>query len=98
MTPPENTAYPGVKRVTRRIALLAGFVLAICSFDSSEAATLVRGPYLQTGTPTSIIIRWRTDVVANSLVRFGTASSNLLNSVNDSGSTTNHIVNLTNLT
>ena len=34
---------------------------------------LARGPYLQQGTPTSVIVRWRTNVVADSRVMFGQA-------------------------
>jgi hypothetical protein len=42
-------------------------------------AAMVRQPYLQLVTPTSITIVWRTDLNSanNSLVRYGTVSSNL---------------------
>ena len=36
-----------------------------------EAPTVVRGPYLQSGTSSSVIIKWRTDVATDSLVRYG---------------------------
>jgi len=38
----------------------------------STPVTLLRGPYLQSGTPEGIIIRWRTDWFCESVVRFGT--------------------------
>ena len=36
-----------------------------------EAQTVVRGPYLQSGTPSSVIVKWRTDEATDSLVRYG---------------------------
>jgi len=59
---------------------------------------LLRGPYLQVATPTSITIRWRTDASARSQVRYGTAASNLDRTAVDSTLTTEHIVKLTGLT
>src|SRR5215213_3972570 len=35
------------------------------------AAELLRGPYLQLGTPASVTVKWRTDVPTDSLVRYG---------------------------
>ena len=35
-------------------------------------ALLLRGPYLQSATPSSIVIRWRTDVPTDSTVLYGT--------------------------
>ena len=63
----------------------------------SGAATLIRGPYLQMGTPTSLMIRWRTDALTNSRVRFGAEATNLDFTVDDAASVSNHIVTLTNL-
>jgi hypothetical protein len=72
--------------------------LAVClPIASAGAAALVRGPYLQMGTPTSIIIRWRTDVLSDGRVRFGTESTNLTSTVDEAASVTNHLVTLTNL-
>ena len=39
---------------------------------SLTLSSVTRGPYLQTGTPTSLVIRWRTDTATNSRVLFGT--------------------------
>src|SRR5207249_3742330 len=58
---------------------------------------LTRGPYLQTGTPTSIIVRWRTDVVSASVVQYGLAPNALNSTVDDEALTTEHIVTLVNL-
>ena len=35
------------------------------------AQQVVRGPYLQQGTPDSVVVRWRTDVPTDSAVHFG---------------------------
>src|SRR3954466_12708904 len=40
-------------------------------------ARLLRGPYLQCGTPQSMMVRWRTDKPSSSLVRFGLSQTNL---------------------
>ncbi|BAV05591.1 3',5'-cyclic AMP phosphodiesterase CpdA [Filimonas lacunae] len=59
---------------------------------------LVRGPYLQVATETSIMVRWRTDVSCRSRVRFGAAAGKLDKLTDDSTLTTEHIVTLRNLT
>src|SRR5947207_158340 len=44
---------------------------------SLTLSSVTRGPYLQTGTPTSLVIRWRTDTATNSRVLFGTDPASL---------------------
>lgn len=61
-------------------------------------ARLVRGPYLQSGTPNSMIVRWRTDLPSSSSVRFGLSTTNLKFNARAQGALTEHIVLLTNLT
>jgi hypothetical protein len=39
--------------------------------------SIVRGPYLQIGTPTSVSIRWRTNFATDSKVRYGTSVGSL---------------------
>lgn len=60
----------------------------------SQAQTIVRGPYLQRVTPTSMTVRWRTDVPTDSRVRYG---NNLVNQTTDNQQTIEHIVVLTGL-
>ena len=69
-------------------------------YDSNIAIaqTLTRGPYLQLGTSTSIVIRWRTSVATNSRVRYGASPTSLTNTVDLPAVTTEHIVTLTGLT
>src|SRR6266576_5561490 len=46
-------------------------LLGIACGSTLSAATVTRGPYLQMGTPTSIVVRWRTDSATDSFVRYG---------------------------
>ena len=65
----------------------------------AEAPTVVRGPYLQSGTSSSVIIKWRTDVATDSLVRYGLDHDpdGLTLSATNSTPTTEHAVQLTGL-
>lgn len=58
---------------------------------------LVRGPYLQKGTKSSIIVRWRTDVGFDSEVRYGTSPGQLVNVEHVPGVRTEHEVQLSGL-
>ena len=61
------------------------------------SAILTRGPYLQVGTPTSMTIRWRTQIPAPSVVKYGCTLDSLDNSVEGKGHTKEHEVRLTGL-
>src|SRR6185503_8118230 len=61
------------------------------------AAELVRGPYLQLGTPTSVTVEWRTDLPTDSLVRYGFDASDPGDLVIDYELTTEHEVTLADL-
>ena len=58
---------------------------------------VLRQPYLQLGTPTSITIRWRTDRAAVSRVSFGNSPTALSSSVAGTSTTTEHQITLTGL-
>ncbi len=60
-------------------------------------SNLVRGPYLQMASDTSINIKWRTTVSTNSVVKFGLSSSDLNRSVTLDDITTEHEVILSGL-
>ncbi|MCB9252692.1 MAG: Ig-like domain-containing protein [Flavobacteriales bacterium] len=62
------------------------------------STTLTRGPYLQMGTSSSVVIRWRSADATNTRVSYGTSASNLNNTVSDNTSTTEHEIQLSNLT
>src|SRR3954464_2853782 len=59
---------------------------------------LLRGPYLQSGTTNSMVVRWRTDHPTRSVVRFGLSETNLHFTARTRGVHTDHAVILTNLT
>ncbi len=66
------------------------------SYQAQDTILITRGAYLQQVTPTSIIIRWRTNIPVNSKVEYGSGldydSEVILNKI-----TTEHVINLTNL-
>ncbi|MDA0989992.1 MAG: metallophosphoesterase family protein, partial [Verrucomicrobia bacterium] len=58
---------------------------------------LTRGPYLQLATPTSIVVRWRTDKATDSVVWYGPPGGPLDQMITDLVADTEHRVTLTNL-
>lgn len=69
-------------------------VLLLGCAHGTGAQTVTRGPYLQLGTPNSIVVRWRTDQTTNSQVSYGTELGTLSFSASSSPSTTEHEVTL----
>ena len=72
------------------------------SFDleltgSSSGVLVSRRPYLQLGTPGSVVVRWRTNTPTDSRVWFGAAPTLLTSSVSDVAQTTEHSLTLTGL-
>ena len=61
------------------------------------AQSVIRGPYLQSPTDNSIVIKWRTDVNTQSKVSFGTNLNDLSQTVLLTNSTKEHAVLLPNL-
>jgi hypothetical protein len=78
------------------LLLFAFFVQAQRPSNRSRS-TLLRGPYLQAATPTSIVIRWRTDVLTRGIVRFGSQPGQLTMNIQDSLLVTEHKIKLTGL-
>jgi hypothetical protein len=72
------------------------------SFDleliGNSGLTLTRGPYLQMGTPGSLIVRWRTDAASDSRVKYGPSPSDLSSITDNPTLTAEHVVQLTGLT
>jgi hypothetical protein len=63
-----------------------------------DTQTVTRGPYLQNGTPDSLIVRWRTNVATDSVVRYGSDPQNLNLTASSAAATTEHDVALTGMT
>ncbi|GIU11999.1 MULTISPECIES: PKD domain-containing protein [unclassified Shewanella] len=61
------------------------------------ATEITRGPYIQLGTDSSMIIRWDTDEPSTSQVHFGTQLNALNQTITSTELTTSHIVQLDNL-
>lgn len=77
---------------------LLTFLLLSCSLIAAQGqGTLLRGPYLQVVTPTSIVIRWRTDKPSESVVKIGSSSQSLNQAFSDNAATTEHEVKITGL-
>lgn len=81
--------------------LLSVFLLSSCfiliSPSTLQAQTLVRGPYLQSPGPVSMILRWRTDTPTNSRVTYSTSFGSTTYTADDTTVTTEHRVKLTGL-
>jgi hypothetical protein len=78
--------------------LFLAALLALTPRVLHAATTVVRGPYLQSATPTSLVVRWRTDLSEGSLVSYGVEQDKLTLTARAQGAGTEHIVQLTELT
>ncbi len=79
-------------RTVRLPAFVSLFALLVLP-ALSQAQTVTRGPYLQSAAPTSVVVKWRTDVATDSAVGYATVSGTP-NSVADVTATTEHEVTL----
>ena len=82
------------------LSLTVAALVALVLLGSSSAAqgqTVTRGPYLQLGTPGSMVIIWRTDSPTNSRVTYGSSASTLDQSVTVAASVTQHEVTVSGL-
>jgi hypothetical protein len=61
------------------------------------AASITRGPYLQTGRPDGVTIRWRTDTPTDSRVSYGLSTGELLEEAIDVNLTADHEIALVGL-
>ena len=73
--------------------LTAALVLLSQTIGAQEVE-VVRGPYLQRGTPSSIVLRWRTAVPTDSKGFYGESQGDLSLSTSDAVVTTEHEVTL----
>ncbi len=75
---------------------LLGALLATAAVGCQP--TVTRDAYLQDATPTSTVVRWRTNAASDSVVRYGASPSTLTSQVSDPTQTTEHEITLTGLT
>jgi acid phosphatase type 7 len=78
--------------------LRSALALAAIAPATMSAQQIVRGPYLQQGTPTSVVVRWRTDVPTDTAVRFGRDAAKLDQEAKTKWKTTEHVMILEGLT
>ena len=64
---------------------------------TAGSTTVTRGPYLQMGTPTSLVVRWRTATATAGRVRYGPDPASLTQAADDPAVGTEHAVTLSGL-
>ncbi len=82
-----------IRLATASLVAAVGALLSL----PAHAQVITRGPYLQQGTETSMVIVWRTDTAVDSRVRYGSQPGALSNELQDSSAVTDHVVTLQNL-
>ena len=78
------------------VSFLVTVLFAAC-FSDAMAQTVTRGPYLQQGTPTTIIVRWRTSAATATRVRYGTSPDDFSGTNSDATATSEHIIGISGL-
>jgi hypothetical protein len=73
------------------------FDLQLVASDAAQTAAVTRGPYLQLGTPSSVVVRWRTDLATDSRVSYGTTQGAPAANADNPAQTTEHEVTLNGL-
>ena len=71
------------------------FDLQLIGSDGSTSVT--RGPYLQRGTSSGVVVRWRTNLPTDSRVRYGTTQGSLSLNADNPTVTTEHEVTISGL-
>jgi len=74
------------------------FNFGLIEQTSFDASNVIRGPYLQMVTPTSVVVKWRTDVCTDSKVNYGSNPNDMSVEVIDNSLNTEHEVSTTGLT
>ena len=98
----------GAEGVPHRLLILLAFLtftagacgatIRALPYNPLRPPKLLRGPYLQLGTPSSVIIRWRTEELSTSVVRYGPTPANAPFAEVATGLTKEHVVQLSGLT
>ncbi len=73
-------------------------LIAITNSIAPVVPLIVKGPYLVVGTPTSMVVRWETDIASNTQVMYGTNSNSLNTIITNTNVVTIHSVQINGLT
>lgn len=73
------------------------FLFLVGGMNHLASQSIVRGPYLQNPTPSSIKIKWRTDIATIGEVKYAVVGNTLTQSVVETIATTEHTLSLQNL-
>lgn len=79
---------------TDNTGLTATSAPVVLNVVTSLPIALLRGPYLQGGSPTGGVVRWRTDLFSDAVLRYGTDRNFLTNVATESALTNNHLVRI----
>lgn len=79
------------------VYFLISVLLFICESISAQVPKLVRGPYLQVVTPTSVVVRWRTDQPTTGRIWFGQSAGSLTETSRELQPSLEHSLTLTGL-
>jgi hypothetical protein len=80
-----------------RNALLSLILFSSTLIYAGQDPLITRGPYLQAGTETTMVVRWRSSNQSISTVKWGTSYNQQTNSVTDSAATGEHELKITGL-
>jgi len=67
------------------------------SSGTVATTTLTRGPYLQLGTSSSVVVKWRTGTASDTRVRYGLSAGALTSTVYNAASVLDHEIQITGL-
>lgn len=82
----------------KKSMLLLLMLITVSLFSQTSTSAIVkRGPYLQSGTSTSVMVKWRTDIATASVVNYGTKLDSLFKNQTNKKQTTEHEVLLSGL-
>ncbi len=78
-------------------SIVVAFFLTCLITVTVAQTNVTRGPYLQKGTPTSMVIQWRTADSVQSVINFGPSPQNLTQTVQESDLVKEHALEITGL-
>lgn len=84
--------YTFTARATDNQGLQRTSAPVVINVVTSLPIALIRGPYLQMGSPTGAVVRWRTDAISDGLVYYGTDLNSLTNIAWEESVTNEHVV------